>query len=86
MQIPADISVKFRWMSYICAGLVVYIHMPLSGERTGAFSLFYEIFRNGVCQIAVPFFFAAAGHNCDVMVCCIASPMHARDSKGNFRR
>lgn len=54
---------KIAGFGFICACLVVFIHLPL-GEASagGALWWFKELFVRGVCQIAVPFFFCVSGY------------------------
>lgn len=53
---------KIAGLGFLCACLVVFIHLPL-GEVAPRSALwwFKELFLRGVCQIAVPFFFAVSG-------------------------
>ena len=60
IDIGPTLSQAFRVLSLICALLVVMIHVPVdltlpSGWWTS------RIFHTGICRIAVPFFFFAAG-------------------------
>lgn len=61
MKISEAISNKFRNMSILCAFLVTVIHCrPDFAEGSGAWWL-KQMLENGICMIAVPFFFAASG-------------------------
>jgi len=53
---------KIAGLGFLCACLVVFIHLPM-GEVApqSAAWWFRELFVHGVCQIAVPFFFAVSG-------------------------
>lgn len=55
MTISTELSGAFRLMALICAFLVIGIHMPYQGGIVDA------VFANGICRIAVPFFFFASG-------------------------
>lgn len=68
MRIVDDIlSRKFRNMAFVCSLFVVLIHaLPAMGSvpfsrNTIELWLACEFFKQGVCQVAVPFFFFAAG-------------------------
>lgn len=54
---------RIAGLGFICACLVVFIHLPLGAASVGG-SLwwFKELFVRGVCQIAVPFFFCVSGY------------------------
>ena len=58
MKIAPDISAKISNMGIICAFMVLFIHLPKSSPT----SYVYTIFSHGLCEIAVPFFFAASGY------------------------
>ena len=48
-------------MSFVCAVMVVLIHVWCTAERGSSCWWTYQIVSNGVCRIAVPFFFVASG-------------------------
>lgn len=49
-------------MGVVCACLVVFIHVMVEPSAGTAEWWVYHLFKRGVCNIAVPFFFAAAGY------------------------
>lgn len=58
----ARLSLKFRNMAFVCACLVVGIHL---GDTTVVGSSFWwalRLLKSGLCSIAVPFFFFASGY------------------------
>ncbi len=61
MSISATISAKVSKISLLCAFFVVCIHCKPEGPLGGFTWCFREFFNNGVCSIAVPFFFIISG-------------------------
>lgn len=53
-------SARFRFFAFVAAALVVYIHVPYAGVEPSS-PFFVNFFSRGVCAVAVPFFFFAAG-------------------------
>lgn len=61
LEVSESVSNKFRNMSIVCALFVVIIHCRPRFEQ-GCISWYVkELLENGVCEIAVPFFFLASG-------------------------
>ena len=56
-----QVSNRFAWMAFVCAILVVFIHIG-KVQHAGCSLLMYQILVDGVCKIAVPFFFMASGY------------------------
>lgn len=57
----STISVKISKISLICAFFVVCIHCKPDGPFGGITWWVREFFNNGICSIAVPFFFTVSG-------------------------
>ena len=55
---------KIAIFSFVCAALVVQLHIGLLGAVELSFGgkLIREIVTHGLCQIAVPFFFVVSGY------------------------
>ena len=63
MNSTVNISARFANMSFICSLMVVLIHVfrrPLSSD--GCVSYLRMLLEGGICRVAVPFFFFAAGY------------------------
>lgn len=60
-EVSARVSGKFRNMSVLCALLVVVIHCRPRFEQGTLAWYAKEILENGVCEMAVPFFFLMSG-------------------------
>lgn len=61
VQIDKKTSYKISYLGWICACLVVMIHVPIPAERFSSGWFLSEILSYGVCLIAVPFFFIVSG-------------------------
>lgn len=62
-MLDKSISVKFANMSLVSALMVVAIHVLKRGQVIGSTEWWFRRFvEGGVCRIAVPFFFLAAGY------------------------
>lgn len=62
MTISEDLSRKMALASFLCALLVVAIHVPAVDHAPSRLVAFVkQIFSNGICRIAVPYFFVASG-------------------------
>lgn len=58
-KLTKEISNKFANMALVCAMLVVFMHLPTTHSPAAA--VFRDYFSEGLCRIAVPFFFVAGG-------------------------
>ena len=62
MKIEKELSEKMAAFSLFCAVLVVFIHIYFDvTSETGALWWVWICMAEGICRIAVPFFFVAAG-------------------------
>lgn len=62
-KIHRSLSDKVSVMSFLCACMVVFFHAtPLSDTGTVNWWFFHLFGREGVCSIAVPYFFACSGY------------------------
>lgn len=61
-SISSELSHKLANMSFVCACLVVMIHVPFFEEEGTLSWWFIHFVRDGICRIAVPFFFVVAGY------------------------
>lgn len=61
-RIDETTSRKFSLLAFVCALMVVFIHIPVTGHESGSCWWFIRIFSCGICKVAVPFFFFAAGY------------------------
>lgn len=61
VKIDKKTNYKISYLGWICACLVVMIHVPIPAERYSSGWLLSEILSYGVCLIAVPFFFIVSG-------------------------
>lgn len=61
-SISPELSHKLANMGFVCACLVVMIHVNVSATISGLSWCCYQFMRHGICRIAVPFFFVAAGY------------------------
>lgn len=61
-RITLDLSKRFAGMSFLCAIMIVFFHATPAPEM-GSFNWwFFQLFgREGICGIAVPYFFACSG-------------------------
>ncbi len=55
------LSWKIKLTSLVCITLVLYIHSFFSVETVGALRDFQSAFTSGLCDVAVPTFFAMSG-------------------------
>ena len=55
-------SNKFRNLSFVAACLVVYRHLGVVTAHQGSSWWFLQLMPEGICQMAVPFFFLASGY------------------------
>lgn len=61
--IPKEWSCRFAWMSVFCSFLIVLKHSLMASELPLMSSVInYSLINRGLTQIAVPFFFFAAGY------------------------
>ena len=60
-EISIETSQKIKNMSLLSALLVILIHIKWVGNDSGVVELVYQIVRNGICNIAVPYFFVVSG-------------------------
>lgn len=78
-MISEETSQKIRNMSVVCAMLVVTIHIKWPNEQLCPTWFVYEFIRDGLAQIAVPFFFIVSGF---FLAAHFNEPgWHARESK-----
>lgn len=61
-KVSERMSNRFSWMSLACAVMVVAIHSPRCNDVNAASWWWGQILQLGVCQIAVPYFYVAAGY------------------------
>lgn len=64
LDIPPDLSVKLRNINFVCTLLIIVLHANTISllEREDTFIYHFEnLLANGICRIAVPYFFLAAG-------------------------
>lgn len=61
MKITVEASAKMRNMSWLCALLVVAIHVPWSGSSSAVSWLLRNVVSTGIAAAAVPYFFLASG-------------------------
>lgn len=62
VHISNQVSARFSNMGLICACMVVLIHCPRPIESSGFDGWWAMAIQNGVCRVAVPFFFLASGY------------------------
>lgn len=62
MKISQELSNKIANMSFVCACLVVSIHVKWGGDVGSVCWWMREIFKSGYSNIAVPFFFVVSGY------------------------
>ena len=63
MDVSKETSAKFANMGFVCACLVVLIHLGVDGKPGGAAWWTHQMFTHvGMTRIAVPFFFFASGY------------------------
>lgn len=60
-KVTSDLSSRFRFFSFLAAILVVFIHVPAGGIAQYNQWLI-DLLPVGICSVAVPFFFFAAGY------------------------
>lgn len=61
MKIAVETSQKLKNMSFLCAMLVVTMHIGLSRKFDSQYWLVGQLISEGVARIAVPFFFVVSG-------------------------
>lgn len=61
IEVTADLSNKFKNMSFLCACLVVLIHISSVPDKGSTLWWIMGLLSGGLARIAVPFFFFAAG-------------------------
>ena len=62
-KIPLALSNKISNMSLLCSIMVVCIHVLKRTQTRGSFALIIRhLSGEGLCRIAVPFFFTTAGY------------------------
>ena len=62
MQLDRQISVKITNMAFVCALMVVVIHVWCEANTGSVCWWLHELSANGICRIAVPFFFSVSGY------------------------
>ena len=62
MEVDRQISAKITNMAFVCALMVVVIHVWCEAEKGGICWWLHELSANGICRIAVPFFFLVSGY------------------------
>lgn len=60
-EISIETSQKIKNMSLLSALLVILIHIKWVGNDFGVVEFLYQIVRNGICNVAVPYFFVVSG-------------------------
>ena len=62
MELDRQISAKITNMAFVCALMVVVIHVWYEAEKGSVCWWLHELSANGICRIAVPFFFLVSGY------------------------
>lgn len=60
-QISQELSNKISNMSFVCALMVVFIHLNFGENPTPTMRVVERVIDGGFCRIAVPFFFVVSG-------------------------
>lgn len=63
-QMDVEASNKMRNMSFVCACLVVFIYLGVVDSFGSSAWWFSQIMAEGLCRIAVPYFFITSGYFC----------------------
>lgn len=60
-MISKKLSLRISSMSFICACLVVFVHVPQNRAVAGLYSWLLFMLPQNLCEIAVPYFFIVSG-------------------------
>lgn len=61
-QLSRELSNKIANMSFVCALMVVFIHLHFGENPTPSMRIVERVIDGGFCRMAVPFFFVVSGY------------------------